>query len=72
MSAVLIDARGRHWRMEDITHLCDAAARAWRQVPGRARQARFLWRGRWWVASKTVLRLRVHDAAGHPIACRWG
>ena len=56
----------------DVTALCDAAARAWRLAPHRARLARFEFRGARFVSSLTGLRMLVRTAAGKPMACRWG
>ena len=56
----------------DVTALCDAAARAWRLAPPRARLARFEFRGARFVSSLTGLRMLVRTAADKPVACRWG
>ena len=56
----------------DVTALCDAAARAWRLAPRRARLVRFEFRGARFVSSLTSFRMLVRTAAGKPLACRWG
>lgn len=56
----------------DVTALCDAAARAWRLAPHRARLARFEFRGARFVSSLTSFRMTVRTGAGNPVACRWG
>ena len=55
----------------DVTALCDAAARAWRLAPSRARLVRFEFRGARFVSSLTSFRMLVRTAAGKPVACRY-
>lgn len=56
----------------DVTALCDAAARAWRSGPPRARVRRFTWRGMPYAVCHTSLRMLVNTPAGKPVAVRWG
>jgi len=55
----------------DIADLCDAALRAWNGLPGNARNAKFKWRGRAYVARHTTFRLLVDTPDGMPVACRY-
>jgi hypothetical protein len=47
------------------------ARRAWRQAPGSARRARFVWRQKCFVATHTTFRLLIHEATGEPVAFIW-
>lgn len=55
----------------DVTALCAAADAAWNNLGPRQKRAPFSWRGRRYVASRTVFRLCVHNAVGALVACRY-
>jgi hypothetical protein len=58
----------RPYTQPEVDDLCKTALHAWRQVPGAAKRARFLWRGVWFYATHTASRLIVRTPQGEPVA----
>jgi hypothetical protein len=52
----------------DVDALCVAARHAWDAAPGHARQARFVWRGKPFVATHGFFTLYVKKPDGTPVA----
>lgn len=55
----------------EVTDLCSAAQAAWDQLGPRGAAAKFRWRGKTYVATRSQFRLCVDNANGEPVACRY-
>lgn len=56
---------------EEVTAICTAAAAACQTATTKAKTVRFTWRGKPYVASRTIFRLKVDTPDGQPVACRY-
>jgi hypothetical protein len=56
---------------EEITSICSAAQVAWDKLRPNQRTAKFVWRGRSFVATHSGFRLCVDTPDGRPVACRY-
>ncbi len=52
----------------EVNDLCTTALRTWCQAPGSARMVWFRWRGAWFYATHTSLRLIVRTPEGATVA----
>ena len=66
-----MNSPGMEMAPEEVTSICDAAAKAWAKAPAKATSAPFTWRGRRYVASHTSFRLLVNELDGTPVAARY-
>jgi hypothetical protein len=55
----------------EVTELCTVAQAAWDRLGPRGSQAKFTWRGKFYVATHSIFRLCVDTPDGRPVACRY-
>jgi hypothetical protein len=56
---------------EDVTSLCAAGQEAWNKLGPRGTKAAFEWRGKKYVARRSIFALMVDTPDGKPVAQRY-